>query len=126
VTAPGDDTKAKTRILETGTALLQGKQLLEALNDYIDDFHFYNGDMKGQMEAHHYCSVVNEDTNQCVIFEAKARTQDRGGWSNIISGNLFESLGGEERKLWHGHEVKSGELVAPRIPEKAEHEFWRR
>jgi hypothetical protein len=61
VTAPGDDTKAKTKVLETGTALLQGKQPLEALNIYMDGFHFYNGDMKAQMEAHHYCSVVNED-----------------------------------------------------------------
>ena len=48
VTAPGGDTKAKTRILQTGTALLQGKQPLEALNVYMDGFHLYNGDMKGR------------------------------------------------------------------------------
>ncbi len=40
VKAPGDDVSAKTKVLETGTALLQGKELLEALNIYMDGFHF--------------------------------------------------------------------------------------
>ena len=32
----------KTKALETGTAVLQGKQPLEALNVYMNGFHFYN------------------------------------------------------------------------------------
>jgi hypothetical protein len=125
VTAPGDDTKAKTKVLETGTALLQGKQPLEALNIYMDGFHFYNGDMKAQMEAHHYCSVVNEDVNQCVIFDGNGKDAKIMGVEYIISAKLFETLPADEKKLWHSHvhEVKSGQLIAPGVPEKAEHEF---
>lgn len=125
VTAPGNDTTAKTKVLETGTALLQGKQPLEALNVYMDGFHFYNGDMQAQMEAHHYCSVVNEDINQCVIFDGNGKDAKIMGVEYIISKQLFDSLSADERKLWHSHvhEVKSGQLVAPGIPQKAEHEF---
>jgi Protein of unknown function (DUF1264) len=125
VTAPGDDTKAKTRILEAGAALLQGKQPLEGLNVYMNGFHFYNGNMTAQMEAHHYCSVVNEEVNQCVIFDGNGKDAKIMGVEYIISRKLFDSLPVEERKLWHSHvhEVKSGQLVAPGIPQKAEHEF---
>ena len=125
VAAPGDATKAKTTVLETGTALLQRKQPVEALNIYMDGFHFYNGDMKAQMEAHHYCSVVNEDVYQCVIFDGNGKDAKIMGIEYIISKKLFDSLPADERRLWHSHvyEVKSGHLVAPGIPQRAEREF---
>ena len=56
VQSPGGESVARTRTLETGTALLQNKEPIEALNVYMDGFHFYNGNMSGQMKAHHYCS----------------------------------------------------------------------
>ena len=59
---------------------MQEKAPLRTLNAYMDGFHFYNGSMKGQMEAHHYCGHVNEEVIQCVIFdgnEASAQA-DRG------------------------------------------------
>jgi hypothetical protein len=125
VSAPGDQKSGKTRTLETGTALLQNKEPLEALNVYMDGFHFYNGDMKGQMEAHHYCSVVNEDLNQCVIFDGNGGSAKIMGVEYIVSKKLFESLAADEKRLWHSHvhEVKSGQLIAPGIPQVAEHEF---
>jgi hypothetical protein len=125
VKAPGEETSTSTKALEAGTAMLQGKQPLEALNIYMNGFHFYNGDMSAQMEAHHYCSVINEDMNQCVIFDGNGRDAKIMGVEYIISAKLFETLPAEERKLWHSHayEVKSGQLIAPGIPEKAEHEF---
>ncbi|MPZ47448.1 MAG: DUF1264 domain-containing protein [Betaproteobacteria bacterium] len=100
----------------------------EALNIYMDGFHFYNGDMKAQMEAHHYCSAVNDDVNQCVIFDGNGRDAKIMGVEYIISSKPFETLPAEEKKLWHSHvhEVKSGQLVAPGIPQKAEHEFMKK
>jgi hypothetical protein len=125
VTSPGNEKSMKTRTLETGTALLQNKEPLEAMNIYMDGFHFYNGNMKGQMEAHHYCSVVNEDLNQCVIFDGNGDNAKIMGVEYIVSRKLFESLPAEEKKLWHSHvhEVKSGQLIAPGVPQVAEHEF---
>src|SRR3954469_23320531 len=125
VISPGAKLSAKTKTLETGAALFQGKQPIEALNVYMDGFHFYSGYIKGQMEAHHFCSVLNEDVNQCVIFDGNKRDAKIMGVEYIISRKLFDTLQPDEKKLWHSHvhEVKSGLLIAPGIPKKAEHEF---
>ena len=44
----------------------------------------------------------------------------------IISNERFRSLPEDEKRLWHSHhyEVKSGELVAPGIPDVAEHAYF--
>jgi hypothetical protein len=123
VKSPGAEESAKTRVLESGTALLQNKAPIDAINVYLDGFHFYNGNMKGQMEAHHYCSVVNEDLIQCVIFDGNSKNSKLMGVEYIISRNAFQTLPSDEKKLWHSHsyEVKSGELIAPGVPKPAEH-----
>jgi hypothetical protein len=36
---------------------------------YLDGFHCYNGHMKDQMEAHHYCTILNGDLIQCAIYD---------------------------------------------------------
>lgn len=125
VIVPGTAPTAKTKVLELGSALLQGKQPIEALNVYMDGFHFYSGYMKGQMEAHHFCSVLNEEVSQCVIFDGNGRDAKIMGVEYIVSRKLFDTLPPDEKTLWHSHvhEVKSGLLIAPGIPEKAEHEF---
>ncbi len=47
------------------------------------------------------------------------------GVEYIISAKLFAGLPEREKALWHSHvhEVKSGQLIAPGIPEVAEHEL---
>jgi hypothetical protein len=44
----------------------------------------------------------------------------------IISKERFRSLPEDEKRLWHSHhyEAKSGELVAPGIPDVAEHAYF--
>ena len=125
VKSPGARESAKTRVLETGTALLQNKAPIDAINVYLDGFHFYNGNMKGQMEAHHYCSVMNEDLIQCIIFDGNTKGSKLMGVEYIISRNAFQTLPADEKKLWHSHnyEVTSGELIAPGVPKPAEHAF---
>jgi hypothetical protein len=123
VDEPGAETSSKTKTLEAGAALLQDKPPLKALNTYLDGFHFYNGNMHGQMEAHHYCSILNEEVIQCVIYDGNVADAKIMGVEYIISERLFKSLPEKEKPLWHshGHEVKSGQLVAPGIPQSAEH-----
>ncbi len=45
------------------------------------------------------------------------------GVEYIVSERLFKTLPEQEKALWHSHvhEVKSGQLIAPGIPEAAEH-----
>lgn len=123
VEPPGADESAKTQVLDAGAAVLQDKPPIDALNAYLDGFHFYNGDMAAQMEAHHYCSVLNDDVIQCVIFDGSVREAKIMGVEYIVSAELFAGLPDDEKTLWHSHvhEVKSGTLVAPGVPEAAEH-----
>ncbi|SOD88121.1 OBAP family protein [Spirosoma fluviale] len=125
VESPGDEKTVKTKTLETGADLLQNKAPLNKLNMYLDGFHFYNGHMEGQMEAHHYCSSINEDLTQCVIYDGNGENAKIMGIEYIVSEKLFKTLPDEEKKLWHSHvhEVKSGQLIAPGIPQVAEHEL---
>jgi hypothetical protein len=125
VKAPGEDKGAKTSLLETGAAALQNKPPVEALNAYLDGFHFYNGNMRGQMEAHHYCALINDDLTQCVIYDGNVAQAKIMGVEYIVSAKLFKELPDLEKALWHSHvhEVKSGQLIAPGIPDVAEHEL---
>jgi hypothetical protein len=125
VQTPGVEKDAKTKTLEAGAALMQDKTPLGKLNAYLDGFHFYSGNLQGQMEAHHYCEEVNEDFKQCVIFDGNGESARIMGVEYIVSAKLFATLPAEEKKLWHSHayEVKSGALIAPGIPQLAEHEL---
>lgn len=125
VTAPGADKSGKSKTLEAGADLLQDKTPLKKFNAYLDGFHFYNGNINAQMEAHHYVSQLNEDIYQAIIFDGNMEDAKIMGIEYIISERLFKQLPEEEKKLWHSHvfEVKSGTLIAPGIPQVAEHEL---
>lgn len=125
VTPPGAEESTKTKMLETGAKVLQSKAPLNALNVYVDGFHFHNGNMDRQVEAHHYCNVVNEDLIQCVIYDGNGEKARLMGVEYIVSEKIFQTLPQDEKKLWHSHayEVKSGQLLAPSIPETFEHEL---
>lgn len=105
--------------------MLQAKKPVDRLNSYLDGFHFYNGHMQSQMEAHHYCAKLNEDLTQCVIFDGNGASAKLMGVEYIVSEKLFKTLPADEKKLWHSHryEVKSGSLIAPGLPNVAEHEL---
>src|SRR4051794_8327092 len=128
VDSPGKAEFAKTKVLESGAAVLQNKPPVDAIKTYMDGFHFYSGNVNAQMEAHHYCTAVNEDLTQCIIFDGNDKASKLMGVEYIVSRNVFETLPADERKLWHSHsyEVKSGELIAPGIPEAAEHAFMQK
>lgn len=128
VTAPGSKESATTQVLESGARLMQDKTPLSALDAYLDGFHFYNGNLQGQMEAHHYCGHLNEDVIQCVIFDGNGQDAKLMGVEYIVTEKLFAGLPVEEKHLWHSHvhEVRSGSLIAPGIPEPAERELMTR
>ncbi len=123
VQAPGAEESAKTKALDAGAAVLQNRPPVEALNAYLDGFHFYNGRPDVQMEAHQYCAILNEEVIQCAIYDGNVADAKLMGVEYIISGALFAGLPEAEKALWHSHvhEVRSGQLVAPGIPEVAEH-----
>jgi hypothetical protein len=125
VEAPGEEKDSKSKSLELGADILQNKSPLKKINTYVNGFHFYNGNIKAQMEAHHYVSQLNEDLHQAIIYDGNGEDAKIMGVEYIISERLFRQLDEEEKKLWHSHhyEVKSGTLVAPGIPDAVEHEL---
>lgn len=125
VESPGEEKSGESKLLNTGADLLQDKSPLKAFSAYLDGFHFYNGNINAQMEAHHYVSQLNEDIHQAIIFDGNEKDAKIMGVEYIISEKLFKTLDEEEKKLWHSHhyEVKSGTLIAPGIPDVAEHEL---
>ncbi|ENB9665172.1 MULTISPECIES: OBAP family protein [Pseudomonas] len=128
VESPGRPISATTQLLEAGAAALQSKPPIEAINVYLDGFHFYNGHPGVQMEAHHYCSILNEDVIQCVIFDGNTKGAKVMGVEYIINEKLFAGLPAKEKAMWHSHvyEVSSGQLIAPGIPAPAEHALMER
>ncbi len=128
VSAPGADKTVTTTLLEKGAAVLQHKAPIDALNAYLDGFHFYSGRMRSQMEAHHYCAILNEELIQCVIYDGNVADAKIMGVEYIVSAGLFRQLPEAERALWHSHvhEVRSGQLIAPGIPQPAEHALMTR
>lgn len=119
---PGEKTSLTMRTLETGSQVIQSRPPVEAISAYLDGFHFYNGDKNGQMEAHHYVTVLNEDVMQAVIYDGNTKDARLMGVEYIISERLFNTLPADEKKLWHSHqyEVKSGSLIAPGLPAAAD------
>ena len=124
VQVPGTEAGTKSTALEAGAAMLQAMPPVQRLNMYLDGFHFYADDMGHQVEAHHYCAMLNEEFHQCVIYDGNGSDAKLIGVEYIVSGHLFAQLPAEEKEFWHSHryEVKSGQLIMPGIPARIEHE----
>jgi hypothetical protein len=114
----GGDMSTKSHVLGMGADALQGKGPINDINMYLNGFHFYADDMGRQIEAHHYCTHVNEDFFQCVIYDGNQSGSRLIGIEYIVSERLFVTLPEEEKSLWHSHrhETTSGELIMPGIP----------
>lgn len=122
---PGAPLSTHSHLLDTAADAIRSKKPIDAMSEYLNGFHFYADDMGRQVEANHFCTHLNEDFHQCVIYDANQANAKLIGIEYIVSEKLFKTLPEEEKKLWHSHhyEVKSGELVAPGVPDLAEHAF---
>ena len=77
----------------------------------------------GRWKRTHFCTHLNEDFHQCVIYDANRPDAKLIGIEYIVSRKLFATLPDDEKKLWHSHdyEVGSGALIAPGVPDLGEH-----
>jgi hypothetical protein len=114
--------------LEQGANLLQDITPLKGFDVYVVGVHCGKGEPAQQMEAHHYCRVVNDDLLQCVLFDGNTRQANLIGVEYIVSERLFSTLPQDEKPYWHPHnfEVLSGQLIAPGLPDGAEAAFLKR
>ena len=89
VEVPGAEKDAKSKTLEAGADLLQDKGPLNKITVYLDGFHFYNGNINAQMEAHHYVSQINEDMYQAIMYDGNGDDARIMGVEYIVSEKLF-------------------------------------
>lgn len=127
-TPAGQGKGAGLAALEQGANLFQGTAPLKDFDVYGVGFHPAMDDPQIQMEAHHYCRVVNDDFIQCVLFDGNTREANLIGIEYIVSEALYRTLPEQERSYWHPHnfEILSGQLVAPGLPDVAEKAFMKR
>ncbi|HEX6968173.1 MAG TPA: OBAP family protein [Micromonosporaceae bacterium] len=125
--AAGGRKAVRTAVLEQGAAMLQDRAPLKDFDVYVVGFHCAKNEPDMQMEAHHYCKMVNQDLIQCVLFDGNTRDANLIGVEYIVSERLFDSLPEQERGYWHPHnfEILSGQLVAPGLPDVAEKAFFK-
>jgi hypothetical protein len=116
----------KHRLLDFAAGAVQPKYPLSAMSTYLNGFHMYADNMGRQVEASHFCIHLRHDLHQCVIFDRNAPDARLIGIEYIISEERFRGLPDDEKRLWHSHhhEVKSGTLVAPGVPDLAEHAYF--
>ncbi len=116
----------KHRVLDVAAGAMQRKLPVEAMSTYLNGFHMYADEMDRQVEATHFCIHLQPDLHQCVIFDSNSSNARLIGIEYIIGEQRFRRLPEEEKRLWHSHhyEVKSGILIAPGIPELAEHAYF--
>ncbi|WP_309237532.1 OBAP family protein [Actinomadura sp. BRA 177] len=125
---PGKGKGAWLSTLEQGANLLQDPTPLKDFDVYVVGFHCAKDEPHNQMEAHHYCRVVNDDLLQCVLFDGNTRDANLIGIEYIVSKEMFDSLDEQEKSYWHPHnfEILSGQLAAPGLPDVAEKAFMKR
>jgi hypothetical protein len=114
--APGEPLSTKSNVLETGASLIQDFKSIKHICAHLNAFHAY-ADQPGRcVEANHYCSHLNEDVRQCVLYDSPEPNARLIGVEYMITPRLYKTLPPEERKLWHSHvfEVKSGMLIMPK------------
>ncbi|KAK4696033.1 hypothetical protein P7C71_g1821, partial [Lecanoromycetidae sp. Uapishka_2] len=113
--AQGNPRTIKSQILETGAAAGQSFGPVKSICAHLNAFHVYASDPKRCVEANHYCTHLNEDVRQCLIYDTPASNARLIGVEYMISATLYKTLEASERKLWHSHvfEVKSGMLIMP-------------
>lgn len=122
---PGDGKSLKDKLLKKGADWLQSTAPVQQFDAYVVGFHCAEQTPRMQMEAHHYCHQVNGEFLQCILFDGNTKEANLIGIEYIISERLFHDLPEEEKSYWHPHnyEVLSGQLIAPGLPDAAEHEL---
>ncbi|KAG0273891.1 hypothetical protein BGZ95_010318 [Linnemannia exigua] len=116
-THEADDTKGQVTsgasVLAAGSKPLQSFKPLSNICESFCGLHLYPNDNKRQIISYHYCSVLDEDRRQCLVYDSNSQNAKLIAVEYIISQKLFETLDDNEKKYWHSHkyECESGLLV---------------
>lgn len=96
-----------------GSGLMLDFSPLKNISESLCALHIYPDDPKKQLITYHFCSCIDENRRQCLLYDSSEPKAKLIGVEYIISEKLFSELPEEEKKFWHSHkfEVESGLLV---------------
>jgi hypothetical protein len=122
---PGERESAKTRAGESMASMIQSFTPLKQFDTYVTSIRCYGNNPKRQIPVHEYIMHINEDVMQALIMDSDKAGAKIIGVEYIISERLYNQLPEDEKKYWysHGYEIKSGAMVAPRMPMAMEHKL---
>lgn len=60
----------KDQVLETGAAVVQEFKPVNQICAHLNAFHVYASDPTRCVEANHYCSHLNQDVRQCLLYDS--------------------------------------------------------
>jgi len=102
--------------------VLQNLKPLHNICEFLNAIHMYADEasqgVARYVESNHFCSHVNKDLRQCLIYDSPEKNARLIGVEYMIPPRVYDTLPAEEQRLWHSHnfEVKSGMLVLPKPP----------
>ncbi|CAM1500451.1 Fc.00g096130.m01.CDS01 [Cosmosporella sp. VM-42] len=111
----GEPLSSENQVLTAGAAVTQDFRPVKKICAHLNAFHAYAHEPRRSVETNHYCSHLNNDVRQCLLYDSDEPHARLIGIEYMITPHLFETLPPEERKYWHSHvyEVKSGMLIMP-------------
>jgi len=124
---PGEKEKISTRIGEKLAKVVQKHSPINEFDTHLTAVLVDSRNPDKQVPVHLYVSHINEDFMQALIMDDETDDARLIGIEYIITPKLFDQLTVEERKLWHSlnYLVRSGVLVAPRLPAVIEHKLMK-
>lgn len=114
--AAGEPESLKNKALETGASAVQNFAPVERICAHLNAFHAYVDEPSRCVEANHYCSHLNDEVRQCILYDSPTLPARIIGIEYMITPRLYATLDPTEQTLWHSHvfEVKSGMLIMPK------------
>jgi len=117
-----EGTSLKTKLGALVSDIIQPYAPVRAINSCMNDF-IFESDSKKQFETHCLCTFLNDDVAQCSLYDTNDSNARLIGIEYTVSDRIFKNLPKEEQSLWtsNAFEVKTGLMIAPRLPALAEH-----
>lgn len=100
---------------------------IENVHLHFCGIHVAKSNPKFQLITQHYCSPVNEEMHQCLLYDSAEKNARLLGIEYIISDNAFRKLPDTEKRFWHLHtyEVLGGGLIGPGMGADDEMKFMK-
>ena len=56
--------------------------------------------------AYHYCKNLNEDLNQCLLYDGTGPDAKLIGTEYLVTGAVYQKMPAEEKVFWHDHKYE--------------------